>query len=171
MSKGQVIKNMLEDKAIKFDPTLLEQFIGMIDVENVSGLSTNLDIEETLPDILDEDSLTVIDTLYDHEVLNIVLLDRDHRIVYANDPTLMLIDQEGYKKSYCFEAIIGSTSPCKSCRLEDVFKSKSIQQSSKHEVLINGKNQDILQVWVPIMDSEFEVQYALEVAIKLKPME
>lgn len=169
----KVIDEIIRNKAIKYDPLLADKFVDIICSEKDFISSNNISKSKSKTTELnfkDNNELKIYQESFDTSLLNIVLLDRDHKILYANDATLDLLGKsaDNMVNKQCYQSIIGLTTPCEDCKMDMAFQTKSVQQNYKHEILINGEIQDIIQIWIPILDSDREVGSVLEIAFTVK---
>ena len=106
---------------------------------------------------------------YDDKTIYILLIDRSCRIIYSNLKINEFISksEDEIRAKKCYEVIMGRNFLCNSCKIKEVIKEKKIQSSIKEEVTLKGDQQVLHQVWVPIFDSDGEVEAILEIAIPL----
>ncbi|MBZ0155713.1 MAG: PAS domain S-box protein [Alphaproteobacteria bacterium] len=110
--------------------------------------------------------------LYDNSPDGVVVMDTKRRILYANRKTeeLVGVSSELLKGRQCFEAILGRSTDCPGCKVEEVIRAGSPRSRIKHEVTASGRENWLQQLWYPVFDSEGVIDSVVEIARDITEM-
>lgn len=79
--------------------------------------------------------------LYENNPDAVAVIDRDYRVIYANQRVQDLTDVplDALKGKTCHQALLGCPAPCEGCRLPEVFTAERPVARIKHEVTAAGR--------------------------------
>ena len=101
--------------------------------------------------------------IYDHSPESILSIDRDYRVLYANQQSAALFDtsSDSIIGSPCHSSAFKMDEPCAECPMQEVFATGEVQQRTL-ESMLDGKRRYLDQVFYPVRDAEDVVVSVVE---------